>query len=98
MPEIAKLWATIGADTDGLKRGLSEADRSLEKSHKSLLNLGNAAKVAALGLVGGGAALAYGLKECVEEAAAAQKVQAQLNSVLQSTNSVAGITARRQTR
>ena len=94
MPEIAKLWATIGADTTGLKKALTDTERDLDRSRKSMLTMGNAAKIAAGALAVGGVSLAYGLKECVEEAAKAQKIQAQLNAVLKSTQGVSGMTTK----
>ena len=96
MGEIAKLWATIGADTAGLKKGLSDTDRSLPQSKSELgkfsLGLGALKPLAlgagvALGAAAGG--LAYALKDCVDAAMEAGNIQAELNAVLKSTPSAA---------
>lgn len=87
--KIASLYAEIGADTTKLEKGL--------KGTKTALG-GVAAAFESVTGISLGTAAAFGsvvnfLRESVQEAAEAQRIQAQLGAVLKSTGGAAGMTA-----
>ena len=64
MPEIAKLWATIGADTKDFRQGLSDMDRDMERAKGSIGGMGkafDALKMVGVGAIVGLGAAAVGL-------------------------------------
>lgn len=85
----------ITGDARGLEKATRNAEGSLHKMSrgggKALKGLGKAAGVAGLAL---GAGLVVGLKSVVEAAAESEKVVAQTNAVLKSTEGVANVTAK----
>jgi hypothetical protein len=89
MGKIASLYAEIGADTTGLKKGLQESKTGLSgiaDQFKSLTGI----SLTTAGAIG---ALAAGLKFSIDQAAEAELVNAKLGAVLQATGGVSGMTA-----
>jgi phage-related minor tail protein len=106
---IAKLAVQLVADTSGYSKGLLDAQNKTSAFSKGVLGnlntvgsgiLGGTlavlkgAVVATTAIAAAGAIAATKfLYDSVQAAAEAQKVQAQLNAVLESTGGIAGITA-----
>lgn len=91
---IASLFVSIGADLDGLKKGLDGAANELTQRAGGLGNAISGALTIGLGAaVIGVSALVGGLTASVQAAMEAEEGQAQLAAVLASTGGAAGVTA-----
>ena len=97
MADIATLVVKITTDAAGFVNGVEEVKRNagmLERGMTGLAAIGGGILTAGFAAAAAGAvALGGFLYESVQEAMAAEKVQAQLNAVLQSTGGAAGVTA-----
>ena len=72
--QIASLFAKVGADTSGLQKGLSDADRQLKKTKQETESFGQSLAKTALWLTGLGVA-AKGAFELTRTAAYAQRAE-----------------------
>lgn len=82
--------AGVGTASDRAAGGMSRAEKQAMKGQRTYRQLGRAAKFAAVAGLG---ALAYGVKESVQNFMESQKVAAQTNAVIKSTGGAAGVTA-----
>lgn len=97
MSTLATLVVKLTADTGEFVEGLGKADKGAGGFLDNVKKLGAVSLAgigAGLAAVGGGIALAVNeMSEWVGSASEAEDIQAQLNSVLESTAGVAGVTA-----
>lgn len=96
MPEAAKLWVTVDANTTSFKRGMAQTQATLKATDKQVSRTSRAfgaiGRVAKYGAAGGFLALAGGAKVAYSEFREAQKVGRQTEAVLKSTGKAAGLT------
>lgn len=91
--KIASLYADIGAKTENFEKGAKKVKGGLGDLGKSFNDILPAGALQFATITGAAYALGEGLKWSVEQAAEAQRVDAQLNAVLESTHMAAGLTA-----
>jgi hypothetical protein len=94
--KVAELYAELGIDSSKLQTGLKESESKLKKMGSTLNDSVQGLtglNVAALAGAGGIVMLGKVLGDSIQEAADAQKGQAQLAAVLKSTGGASGMTA-----
>jgi len=97
MTDLATLVVKITTDAAGFVKGVEEVKKNasmLERGLTGMAAVGGTLVTAGFAAAAAGAtALAGGLVSAINAASEAEKVQAQLNAVLQSTGGIAGVTA-----